>query len=276
MLALLFSFILIVISGILLLYTLLYLIQGRLLFLSRPIKTTIQQWIAQNYPESELTIQTPDKTQLHGWLLKKPSIEKSPLVIYFGGNSEEVSGNAYHFERFDGDWALLLINYRSYGLSKGKPSEKNLKNDAIAIYDAIIQRSDIDSHCIVAMGRSLGTGIAIHLAAHRPLNGLILVTPYDSITRVIQRIMPYIPVYQLLKHPFNSLALAPEITTPTLALVGQQDTLIPPDHAYCLEAEWGGEIEIELIKHANHDNISDTEIYWEKIRYFLARLFLNR
>jgi len=276
MLALLFTLISIITCVVILLYAGLYLIQDRLLFLSRPIQTTIQQWIAQTYPQSEITLRAADKTQLHGWLLKKPDIEKSPLVIYFGGNAEEVSGMAYHFERFDGDWALLLINYRGYGLSKGKPSEKNLKNDAIAIYDTITQRSDINTDCIVAMGRSLGTGVAIHLAAHRPLNGLILVSPYDSITRVMQRHLPYIPISQLLKHPFNSLALAPSITTPMLALVGQQDTLIPPDHAYCLEEKWGGEIDIQLIKHTNHDNISDIEIYWEKIRYFLARIFLNR
>jgi pimeloyl-ACP methyl ester carboxylesterase len=256
-------------GGVILLYATLYLVQNHLLFHPRRIQTHIQQWIAQTYPHSELTITTTDGTQLHGWLIKTSSQKKPPLVIYFGGNAEEVSGMAYHAERFDG-WAVLLINYRGYGSSEGKPTEKNLLSDAIAIFDTITQRQDIDIQTIVAMGRSLGTGVAVHLAAVRPVTGVILVTPYDSITQIAQRQFPFVPVSLLLKHPFNAQALAPSITKPMLALVGQQDTLIPPAHAYRLVEKWAGAYEIKLIENTNHDNISDTEIYWETIRHFLA------
>jgi pimeloyl-ACP methyl ester carboxylesterase len=256
----------------LLFYLGLYFMQDKILFYQRPIQTAIQDWIAQTYPDSEIEITTDNGIQLHGWLLKKSHSEKMPLVIYFGGNSEEVSGMAYHFERFV-DCSLLLINYRGYGLSEGKPSERNLFNDAETIFDKISQRQHIDPNCIVAMGRSLGAGVAVHLAAHRPLKGVILVSPYDSIIRVAQRHFSFAPVKLLLKNPFNVIKLAPSITTPMLALVAQQDTLIPPVHSYRLANQWGGANEIQRIENADHDNIPDNEIYWNAIGDFLGTVF---
>jgi len=245
----------------------LYFMQDKILFYQRPLQTDIQNWISQTYPDSEITITTDDGIQLHGWLLKKS--EQMPLVIYFGGNSEEVSGMAYHFERVAG-CSLLLINYRGYGLSDGQPSQRNLFNDAETIFDHIIQRQDIDSNCIVAMGRSLGTGVAVHLAAHRPLKGVILVSPYDSLIRVAQH--HFWPMKLLLKHPFNAITLAPSITAPMLALVAEQDKVIPPIHSYRLANNWGGSHELQVIKNTDHDNIPDNEVYWNAIKNFLGRL----
>jgi hypothetical protein len=267
----------VVVGGLVFFYVGLYFWQEHLLFHPRPIPNSNQQWITQTYPHSDLNIRTADGIQLHGWLIK-PDIQptKSPLIIYFGGNTEEMSGMSYHAQRFGG-WAVLLINYRGFGLSAGKPSEKSMLSDAITIFDTISKRPDIDLHKIVVMGRSLGSGIAVHLAAQRPLSGIILVTPYDSITRVAQRIFPYVPISLLLKHPFNSLKLAPKLTTPMLALVAQQDILIPPEHAYHLVEAWQGIYEFKLIEQVDHITISDIEIYWETIRHFLARIpFQNK
>lgn len=269
MTALLFDIIFVVGVFALLFYIVFYFMQDKVLFDQRSLQTDIQDWITQTYPHSEVKITTDNGIQLHGWLLKKSHPEKMPLVIYFGGNGEEVSGMAYHFERFV-DCSLLLMNYQGYGLSEGQPSERNLFNDAQTIFDQIIQRQDIDPNRIVAMGRSLGAGIAVHLAAHRPLKGVILVSPYDSIVRVAQRHFPFVPVKLLIKHPFNVITLAPSITIPMLALVAQQDTLVPPIHSYRLANKWGGFSEIQRIENANHDNIPDNEIYWNAIRDFLG------
>jgi len=268
---LILKILLILSGGFILLNMGLYMMQDHLLFHPRPLQSHSHQWITQNYPSAKLTLTAADGAQLHGWLIKPVAQEKLPLIIYFGGNGEEVSGMAYHAHRFNG-WAVLLINYRSYGLSQGKPSEKNLFSDALTIFDAISQAQTIDSQNIVVMGRSLGTGVAVYLAAHRPVAGVILVTPFNSITHLAQHHLPLIPVSLLLKHPFNSQALAPSITQPMLALVAQQDRLIPPRYAYHLVEKWAGEYKVQLIPHTNHNNISDTEIYWETIRHFLDPL----
>ena len=250
-------------------YAILYFMQDKMLFYRRPLQINIKQWIDQNHPNSEVKIVAKDGTKLHGWFLQKTS--QTPVIIYFGGNSEEVSGMVYHFEKF-GNYSLLLINYRGYGLSEGKPSEKNLFDDAEAIFDTIVQWQNINPKHIIAMGRSLGTGVAVHLANNRPIQGVILASPYDSITKIVQLNFPFVPTKLLLKHNFNSIGLAPTITSPMLALVATQDTIIPPSNSYNLVAKWNGINEIEWIEHANHDNIPDNEFYWNAIRRFLTKL----
>ena len=89
-------------------------------------------------------------------------------------------------------------------------------------------------------GPDLGGGVAVHLAAERPLVGVVLVTPFDSLTAVAQRHYPWLPVRWLLNHPFDALARAPSIRTPMLCLVAGSDRIIPPAHAARLFAAWGG------------------------------------
>ncbi|MCY9662722.1 hypothetical protein P5G65_25425 [Paenibacillus chondroitinus] len=110
----------------------------------------------------EVKINTSDNINLFGWLIKKSSVKEAPLLIYFGGSGEEVSDMISFAEGLDG-WSVALINYRSYGLSEGKPSMISLYNDANSIYDYFSKRSDIDKKKIVSMGYSLGTGIAVNL-----------------------------------------------------------------------------------------------------------------
>lgn len=246
----------------------LYFRQDSMLFHPRALKQSNQQWITDTYPNSNISISIKEGLTLKGWLLKRPLMEKQPLVIYFGGNSEELSSVAHDFEKFT-DYAFLLINYRGFGESDGQPSQDNLFSDALTIYDHISQREDIDKQRIVVVGRSLGTGVAVYLAAHRALQGVILISPYDSITHIAQKRFPFIPVSLLIKHPFDSIALAPSINTPMLSLVAEQDTLIPPQHSYDLAAQWGGAYKVQLIESADHLDIPNHEMYWKTINQFL-------
>jgi hypothetical protein len=249
-----------------------YLAQDTLLFHPQPLAARTQQWLADTYPNADLSIMTPDGMQLQGWLLQPAqTAEKMPLIIYFGGNAEEVSSMAFDFEQMQG-WSLLLMNYRGYGLSEGKPSEKNLFKDAVTIFDAIIQREDIDKQAIVVMGRSLGTGVAVHLAAHRPVRGVVLISPYGSISQVAQEIYPYLPVSLLNQHPFDALSLAPAITAPLFALVAEKDTLVKPSHSYQLADNWGGQHTVKLLKGVDHDTILTHSAFWPSVVRFLTQI----
>lgn len=249
-----------------------YLAQDALLFHPQPLAASTKKWLADMYPDADLSILTQDGVQLRGWLLKSSqTAEKMPLIIYFGGNAEEVSGMAFDFKQMSG-WSLLLVNYRGYGLSEGKPSEKNLFKDAVTIFDAILQREDIDKQAIVVMGRSLGTGVAVHLAAHRPVRGVVLISPYSSISQVAQEIYPYLPVSLLNQHPFDSLSLAPTITAPLLALVAEQDTLVRPPHSYQLADNWGGQHAVKLLKGVDHDTILAHSAFWPSVARFLTQI----
>jgi len=251
----------------LLLYPLLYFAQDKLIFMQRKMDNSLLNWIRKEYPNAEVQITTPDNIRLHGWYIKNNAQKKSPLIIYFGGNAEEVSGQLMALEPLNG-WSLLLVNYRGYGLSEGSPSEKHLFNDAVLLYDTF--RADAES--IVAYGRSLGTGVAVYLASQRPLKGVILVSPYDSIRHIAQKNYPYVPVSYLLKHHFDSLALAPSLKMPMLALIAAKDKMIPPSHSFALIEAWGGVTQQEIIPDADHNNITLGLRYWDYISAFLLNL----
>jgi len=195
----------------------------------------------------------------------------APLVIYFGGNAEEVSWLLDFAGRFAG-WSLLLVNYRGYGESEGKPGERELFSDALALYDYAKQRGDIVPERIVAMGRSLGSGVAVHLAAHRLVRGVVLVSPYDSLVEVGRRHYPFLPVSLLLRHRFDSLAKVPQIETPLLCLVATEDRLIPAAHSRALFDAWRGAKTWQEIPLADHDSISGEPEYWRSISGFLNSL----
>jgi len=261
-------------------FTLAYIVALAVLFLFQdnliyyPSRITVEyagNIAAGNANVEQITLETDDSITLRGWLVSRPEAEKAPLVIYYGGNGEEVSHLVSQAERFPG-CALLLMNYRGYGLSEGRPNERNLYRDAELIYDIFTQRKGVDRERIVVMGRSIGTGVAVHIAASRPVSGVILVTPYDSLVRVVQRKVKIIPAALLLRNRFDSIAAAPRLDIPMLALIAGRDEVIPSDHAYNLASTWGGKLMLVTVDNAGHNNIQDSDLFWESIAVFLSGL----
>lgn len=217
-----------------------------------------------------VTVPVGDGLALAGWLARPAAANgRLPLLIYFGGNAEEVSWMAEMSARFPG-WALLAVNYRGYGGNPGRPGETAIATDALAIHDWAVARSDVEAARVVVIGRSLGSGAAVHLAAARKLAGVVLVTPFDSLTAVAQNLYRFVPVGWLLRHPFDSHARASAIETPMLALVAANDTLIPPAHARRLFEAWRGPKQWQLIAGADHNSIDGEAGYWDAIAAFLA------
>src|SRR5207253_11520126 len=153
-----------------------WLTQERLIFFPQPITST-----AHLATRAEpLEIVTADGKRLHGWIVKGTTVP-APTVIYFGGNAEEVSWTLADAQ-WPREWTIAGVNYRGYGESEGTPGEPELTADASAIYDAVMLRQDIDRTRIVVFGRSLGTALAVYLAAARSVAGAVVVSPYDSLT----------------------------------------------------------------------------------------------
>src|SRR5262249_35639515 len=149
----------------------------------------------------------------------------SPLVLYFGGNAEDVSWMLRRVAQQTPGAGWLLVDYRGYGASEGTPSEEALSADAIQWFD--YARHQLDAQRIIVFGRSLGSGVAVQLAAARAVDGVILATPFDSLTNVARHHYPFLPVSLILKHPFDSLARAPYIDAPLLCLVAEHDQVVP-------------------------------------------------
>jgi len=241
-----------------------YLMQDKLIFQPRPLLETERQAIAARHPDvADISLQAADGTRLHAWHLK--SSPEGPLVMYFGGNAEEVSWMLDELPRRDGGASWLLVDYRGYGSSGGVPSEQSLESDAAAWYDHFAAASPR----IFAFGRSLGSGVAVHLAAERRLEGVVLIAPFDSMVEVGKRHYPLLPVDWLLRHRFDSMSLAPKVTTPLLCVVATHDEVIPAEHAQRLYDAWAGPKKLVALA-AGHNSIDGHPDYWPSIRAFLA------
>ena len=259
----------IVVGTAVVLSALLYLTQDRMIFHPQPAPGALVQ--LDGMVVEDVRIELEDGIALRGWMARPAqAIGRLPVVIYFGGNAEEVSHLAAQAGRLAG-WALLAVNYRGYGGNAGKPSEAALCADALAVHDWVSQRSDVDPSRVVAMGRSLGSGVAVFLASRRPLAGVVLVTPYDSLRAVAQRHYPYAPVSLLLRHHFDSAERAPGINTPVLMLAALRDAIVPPGHARALFAKWAGPKTWREFPQAGHNDLDGDPAYWSEIADFLAR-----
>jgi len=242
---------------------LLYLLQDAMIFFPQPIPDEHREPFAPY----ALAIENEGK-RLQGWYVPGPVTPSRPLVVYYGGNAEEVSGNLWDLPRLKAG-AFLFMNYRGYGDSEGKPSQKTLCRDALFILDTLAARENIPLDHIVLMGRSLGSGVAVAVAAKRPVRGVILITPFDSLRKVARHHYPFLPVRLLLRHPFDSAALAPAVKIPALVLMGDGDDIIPNDRSLALAKRWGGPVETVLIPGVGHNDIQAHERYWKAINAFL-------
>lgn len=199
---------------------------------------------------------TVDDAVLRGVLVPGAGAGPRPTLLYFGGNAERVRRRAQDrgWVRELG-WNLVLVSYRGYDDSTGSPSAEALLGDAVAVFDAVAARPDVDREHIVAWGNSLGSGIAARVARERELAGVILVMPYARLSDIAADLYPWLPVRWLFRHEIDTLGSAPGITEPMLVVHGENDTLIPPDHGRRIVEAWGGPAKLELVAGATHDDL---------------------
>lgn len=216
-------------------------------------------------PEFDATPASFDNNgmQLRGWVLNP---DRPAAMLYFGGNSELISQRREFFEDVFRDYSVYLVDYRGFGNSDGAPSEAALFSDALAIYDRLAARHQT----ITAYGRSLGSGVAVYLARHRPLRQLILLTPYDSVVAVAKKIYPLFPVGLLLKDRFDSASLAPQIKIPVFIASAEFDREIKLSHTLVLvQAFAHAPLEYRMIAGAAHNDIVEFPEYRRALRQFV-------
>jgi pimeloyl-ACP methyl ester carboxylesterase len=238
--------------------------QDRLIFFPQPVASTAHL----PADAKALEIVATDGTRLRGWM-RAASETPAPVVLYFGGNAEEVSWTLAD-PRWPRDWAIVAINYRGYGESEGAPGETELVADALVIYDTIAARPDVNAQRIVAFGRSLGTGVAVKLVAARPVDGAILVSPYDSLVELGRTHYPWLPVSLLLRHRFDGDADAQRAHVPLLAIVADHDSIIPQERSRALYNAWAGPKTWFVVLATDHNTLSAPDAFWYFLGGFLA------
>ncbi len=247
---------------------LLYFNQDDLLFHPQPTSKQEVIEILNQYPEFDtLSFVMKDGNRTYGYISKYTIEDKLPLVLYFGGNAEEVSHLA-DFKKYFPNTIMVLMNYRSFGLSQGKISEQTMFSDALEVYDNLIANPRVDVNNVIVMGRSIGTGVATYVSSQRKTNATVLITPYENMIEVAFEKYPFVPISLLIKHRFESDTYAPNIKTPMLALISSNDQVVPKHHAYKLKDAWKGKTET-LEVNEDHNSIMNNEDVWKKIESFV-------
>ncbi len=252
--------------GYLVVVVLVWFIQEQLMFFRVP--ASVRPGAPPGWTLEEVRHVAADGVRLAGWLARPP-VERAPLVIYYGGNAEEVTAQSPLLAATYGERAVLLVNYRGYGASEGSPGERALVADALELHDWAAKRPDIDAKRIAVHGRSLGSGIAVQVASRRAVKCVVLTSPFDSALEVAKRVYPWLPVSLLMRHPFDSAALAPKITTPALVVYGEADTIVRPAHSQRLASLWGGPVERVALPGFGHNDLDLNPRYAGAIRAYL-------
>lgn len=191
----------------------------------------------------------------------------SKVLIYFGGNGENVVSTFEPLAAALPGHTLYLVNYRGYGGSSGQPTEAGLFRDSLAVYDWVRQRHGE----VAVLGRSLGTGVAVYLATQRKLSRVVLVTPYDSIESLAERRFPILPVAWLMRDRYDSISRVPQIAEPILAVVAERDEVIPRIHSDNLIAGFAkNQVKVTVIPHARHNFTTALPAYVAALRGFLG------
>ena len=198
-----------------------YILQRKLLYLPSKVRPDLGVWKGI---WKEVQIETKDKLQLLHWYSKKGPT----YILIFHGNAGNIEDRAYKFQFLvDEGYSVLLVSYRGYGDNPGKPKELDMISDSTLALEWLLAKEKIATKDIVLLGESLGSGVAIALAAQYPVKGLIFDGAYSSITEVAQSVYPYIPVSWLLKDKWDSESRIQKVHSPSFFIHSKKDSVLP-------------------------------------------------
>jgi len=204
---------------------LMYVAQRSLMYHPERLRTSPAA--AGLFDAQEIVLDTADDKKVVVWYV--PPKPDKPLVLYFHGNAGALRSRADRFRAFADDGiGLVALSYRGYGGSTGSPSEAGLIADAEAAYAFAAVRTPPQR--IVAFGESLGSGVAVALAATHRIGGLVLEAPFTSAVDIGAAAYWYLPVRILMKDRFRSDARIGKVTSPLLILHGARDGVVPIAH----------------------------------------------
>lgn len=191
-------------------------------------------------------------------LVSTNDVTSKRAALYFGGNAEDVSQAIGLLRLAFPDTAVYAMHYRGYGGSTGTPSERALVADALALFDEVARRHPDVS----IVGRSLGSGIAVQVAASKPVDRLVLVTPYNSLLELAAERFSLFPTRLLLQDKYESWRYVGRLQIPTTIVIAGHDRIIPNENSRRLaDAFPPGVVKLVHIADADHNNLSDFPEY---------------
>jgi fermentation-respiration switch protein FrsA (DUF1100 family) len=174
----------------------------------------------------EVCFSAEDGETLHGWYFPQP--QGGPVVLYCHGNAGNISHRLDQISRLLGkNLQVLIFDYRGYGKSTGRPSEKGIYADGMAAFDYLVGMEGLSPDNIVVYGHSLGAAVAVEVALRREVKSLIIESAFASTKEMAKTMLlfrflsPFLPVH------YNSLEKLPQIRVPVLIMHGEADEIVP-------------------------------------------------
>jgi pimeloyl-ACP methyl ester carboxylesterase len=217
----------------------------------------------------QLSVDTPDGKKLVGIHLPpdEPSADRT-LILGFGGNAWNAQDVAEYLHQVFPDEDVVAFHYRGYAPSTGSPSAEALIADAPLVYDLAIDR--LKPARIIAVGFSIGSGVAAQLASMRKLDGLILVTPFDSLKAVAQSMYPWLPIGPFFDHEIDAGSAVAGLDLPVAVIAAQRDEIVPAERTDALRGRIGRLEFDRTLARAGHNDIYARSDFQAAMREALA------
>ncbi|HVT89602.1 MAG TPA: alpha/beta hydrolase [Tepidisphaeraceae bacterium] len=155
---------------------------------------------------------------------------RAPTIIMFYGNAmtlSDIIGLCRSWRKLGAN--VIGVEFPGYGMSSGKPGEQSFYAAADAAWEYLAKRPDIDPSKIIPAGLSIGTGVAVELAARKPAAGLILLAPFTRMIDLAHDVLPWLPISTFLRHHFDNQSKMADLKMPILIVHGNHDSIIPTD-----------------------------------------------
>ena len=192
------------------------------------------------------------------------------LILGFGGNAWNAQDVAEYLHELFPHEDVVSFHYRGYAPSRGSPSAEALIADAPLVYDLAID--EVKPRRVIAVGLSIGSGVAAMLATKRKLDGLILVTPFDSLKAVAQSMFPWLPIGPFFDHEIDAAAALPKLDTPVAIIGAERDEIVPRERTDALRERVPRLIFDRTIERAGHNDIYARSDFQDAMHEALDRL----
>lgn len=255
-----------------LLVVIVYLMQGRMLYIPNlPGRTLTATPESAGMDYQDVSIETADGVKLHGWFIPGQS---SRVLLFFHGNAGNISHRLDSIRQFyELGLSVFIIDYRGYGQSEGRTTEGGLYRDADAAWRYLIENRSLRASDIVIFGRSLGASVASRLAAqHQPL-ALIVESSFTSVPDIAGDLYPWLPVRYLSHLSHSTRDHVRNVSSPVLVIHSRDDEIIPFHHGEAIFASANEPKTLLAIRGTHNDGfLRDERTYIGGLRAFLAGL----
>jgi len=221
----------------------------------------------------DVTVETSDQVQLHGWYLKAP--QEKGVLLFFHGNAGNISHRIFKTKQWlERGISVVLTDYRGYGKSEGKIKvAKDILTDGEAFFNWLTQNEKVPLSKIILYGESIGSAPALWLAAREKVAAVILEAPFSTLHELARTHYPFVPKAILKDFALDNLEMVQNLKSPLFIIHGEQDTICPIKMGQAVLEKAPGAKEMYAVGQGGHNDLPMTggPDFWDKPYQFISQ-----